>query len=127
MLALSDDDGAGAMADLRVIPKCIALDGGAGRAGLDPAAVADLKLGAVAAVAEQRARVVAATHRIIARREILEAQQRLPGILSPQSQREGELGGRPHFAIAGQPQDGCIRLALEAAWRDVAGAQTIDS
>src|SRR5205814_6075207 len=102
MFTLGDDDAGAAMADLSMVPKDIALDRGTVSHDLDSAAVAELKLGAVAAVAEQRAGIVAATDGIIAGREILEAQQRLPGILRAQSECEGELGQRTHFAKAGK-------------------------
>src|SRR5205823_5700515 len=127
ILALSDNDAAGAMADLRMVPKGIALDGRTGRAGLDSAAVADLKLGAPAAVTEQCAGVVASTDRIIARREILEAQQWLPRLLGAQPQRESEHRDWPQLAVGSQPKHRRVRLAFETARRDNARAEAIDS
>src|SRR5437868_1583514 len=127
MFTLGDDDAGAAMADLSMVPKDIALDRGTVSRDLDSAAVAELKLGAVAAIAEQRAGIVAATDGIIAGREILEAQQRSPGILRAQPQCDCKLRHRTHFAKAGKAQHRRVRLAIEAAWRDIARAEAIDA
>src|SRR5947207_2354158 len=95
ILPLADEDGACKMADLGVVPEGIAFDRGAAGAGRDATAVAKLGLGAEAAIAEQRAGIVTAADGVVARREILEAEQRLGGKLGAQAKSKCHLRDRP--------------------------------
>src|SRR6476659_1034180 len=99
----SGNDDAALTADLGMVPEGIAFDGGSLPADRDPAAIAYLDLRPDSLVAEKRARIVAASDGVVAGRKLLEAEQRLPGILTAQSQSEGQLGNWPQLAVGGQP------------------------
>src|SRR4051794_28941035 len=98
MLVAEVDERAVAVANQRVIPEGIAFDRGLLRAELGATAVPNLGLGPETLVAEQGAWIVAAADSVIAGRELLEAHQRLPGILRTHVQRQGQPGNRAIFA-----------------------------
>src|SRR5439155_25529696 len=106
-------------------PEGIALDAGPGGARRDAAAEADLGLRPETLIAEQEARVVAAADGVIAGREFLEAQQRLPCILPAQAERERHLRRGPDLAIEGGAEYGRGRSPFEPARRHVIGAEAI--
>src|SRR4051812_38095638 len=109
-----------------MVPEAVAFDRRLVGARRNATAVADLGLGTDAAVAEQRAGVVAAAHGVIAGREFLEAEDRLPGILGAQPQGQGQPGDGAELAVTGEAEHGRIGLAVEAARRDLARADAID-
>src|SRR5207248_11061165 len=109
----------------RMIPEGIAFDAGLGGARRDSAAEAHLGLRAEALVAEQEAGVVAAADGVIAGREFLEAQQRLPRILSAQAEREGHLRCWAELTRDERAEDGGGRPPFDPARRHVVGAEAI--
>src|SRR5690242_17609347 len=119
MLAARDLGQPVEIVDPDVVPETIAFDRRPVRAGRNPAADADLRLGSPAAVAEQGPRVVATADGIIASGEFLEAEQRLPRILRLRAESQGQLGNGPELAIGGRTDDGRRGAAFDAAGGDV--------
>ena len=114
----SDDFGQMAeSAHVDVIPEAIAFDRGALRARWNEGTVANFGLRAPAPVAEQIAGIVAATDRVVAGRELLEAEKGIPSILHLPADRQSQLRDRPELTIGRGSNDGRRRVALEAAAR----------
>src|SRR6478735_4443331 len=105
--------------DAELIPESVAFDCRLLGADGNAVAVANFGLRAPAPIADQSAGIVAPPYRIIAAREFLEAQQRLPRILSLTSKRQGELWNRPEFAVSIGADHRRRWPALEPAGQDV--------
>src|SRR5687768_12667921 len=86
-------------------------------------AVAELGLEADAAVAEDRAGIVAASDRVVAGRIFLEAEQGLGAVLAASGGRDGEQGVWPILAVEAAAKHGRGRVAFEPGRRHDSGPE----